>query len=305
MFDTHCHLNFQVFAGRVDEIIKSANDSGVNNIVIPGTNLETSKRAVEIAGGFSSERSRGIYAAVGIHPHHVFELLKESAAGQFLSHKSFISASRNSLESEKNVFASNLKAIENLLKNKKVVAVGEIGIDCHLYRKTKYKDYKIDEKFVELQKELFIKQIKLAYKYKKALIIHNREAKKEVLQILTNHQSLIANFSSIFHCCEPDLELLDFAKKHKMFIGVDGDVVYWKEKLFGFAQSKQEFIKKVPLKMLVLETDSPYLSPFRKFPNEPKNITYIAEFVAKLKNISLRKVKEKTTENAKKLFKLP
>ena len=87
-----------------------------------------------------------------------------------------------------------------------------------------------------------------------------------------------------------------------MFIGVDGDVVYWKK--------KQEFIKKVPLEMLVLETDSPYLSPFRKFlpaqagPNEPKNISFIAEFIAKLLNCQIDELKKQTTENARKLFNL-
>ena len=213
---------------------------------------------------------------------------------------------------------SNLSEIEKLLSNPKVFAVGEVGLDRHQYQKTKYKDYKVDKEFINLQKELLIEQIKLAQKYKKTLIFHNREAqlrqgfdgqaKKDILEILTSHQPLITNYQSVFHCCEPDLELLEFAKNHKMFIGVDGDVTYWDKKLYGFALSKQEFIKQVPLEMLVLETDSPFLTPKIDMKrshhsyNEPKNIKIIAEFIAELKNVSVEKVAKITTENAKKLF---
>lgn len=278
-FDTHCHLNFKTFDDRVGEVVDNAKKAGVDRIVAPGTDIETSKKSVEIA-----EKHDGIYAAVGIHPHHVFELFK--ARGH-----NFLSQRGPYPESEKNFIPS----LSLLLKNPKVVAIGEIGIDRHLYQKTKHKYYKVDERFVDLQKEFFIEQIKLAKKYNKALIIHNREAKKDVLEILTVHSSLLT-FNSVFHCCEPDVELLEFAKDNKMFIGVDGDVVYWKQ--------KQEFIKKVPLEMLVLETDSPFLSPYRKFPNEPKNIKVIAEFIAKLLNCSIDSLSKQTTENARRLFKI-
>ena len=101
---------------------------------------------------------------------------------------------------------------------------------------------------------------------------------------------------TVFHCCEPDETLLEFTKDHKMFIGVDGDITYYED--------KQQFIKEIPLDMLVLETDSPFLSPTKQFPNEPKNIPLIAEFVAKLKGISVDEVAKVTTENARKLFKI-
>jgi len=150
----------------------------------------------------------------------------------------------------------------------------------------------------------------LAIKYDKSLILHNREAREDILEVLREMWDKKLEGRTVFHCCEPDMELLEFAKKHKMFIGIDGDVTYWKKKLFGFAQSKQEFIKKVPLEMLVLETDSPFLIPelsgsrsWTRY-NEPKNIVLIAEFVAKLKNVSINRLIDTTTENAKKLFKI-
>lgn len=275
LFDTHCHLNFGAFDGRVGEVIDMANQAGVNQIVIPGTDIPTSEKAVTIA-----EKFEGVYAAVGIHPHHVFEIFQKN-------------------------LSSNLFEIEKLLSNPKVVAIGEVGIDRHIYQKTKYPDYKIAEEFVELQKVFLIEQIKLAHKYKKSLILHNREAKKDVLKILTDltDSTDSTDYRSVFHCCEPDPELREFAKKNKMFIGVDGDITYYKE--------KQQWIKTVPLDMLVLETDSPFLMPHLlsgRRPstryNEPKNIPLIAEFVAKLKGISVEEVKKQTTENARKLFKI-
>ena len=298
MFDTHCHLNFGTFDGKVDKVVDEAKKVGADEIVIPGTDVSTSKKAVEIA-----EKYKGVYAAVGIHPHHVFEIFQNnrSSATQIF---------QKTNKTEKFSFASDLKSIEKLLNNGKVVAIGEIGIDRHIYQKTKYPDYKIEEEFVELQKIVLIEQIKLAHKYKKSLIFNNREAKKDFLEILNSHQSLIISHSAVFHCCEPDFELFKYAKDHRMFIGVDGDITYYKEKPFDFAQGKQEFIKTVPLDMLVLETDSPFLNPEPNrskeggTKNEPKNIPIIAEFVAKLKGVSVDEVAKRTTENARKLFKI-
>lgn len=289
LFDTHCHLNFEAFDGRVDEVIQNAKAVGVNQIVIPGTDLPTSKKAIEIA-----EKYEGVYVAVGIHPHHVFEIYSESLKPFF----STATPQRGPLA----IVSKKVSSLSSLIAHPKVVAIGEVGIDRHIYQKTKYPDYKIAEEFVELQKFFLIEQIKLASKYKKSLILHNREAKKDIIEVLTNHQSLVTSHSSVFHCCEPDPELLEFAKQHKMFIGVDGDITYYKE--------KQEWIKTVPLEMLVLETDSPFLNPEPNrskeggTKNEPKNIKIIAEFVAKLKKISVDEVAKQTTENARRLFRV-
>ena len=104
---------------------------------------------------------------------------------------------------------------------------------------------------------------------------------------------------TVFHCCEPDERLFKFAQKYRIFIGVDGDVTYWED--------KQQFVKKIPLELLVLETDSPYLLPEplraqKLYPNEPKNIPLIAESIAKLRGESVEKIAEQTTKNAKRLF---
>ena len=268
MFDTHSHLNFSVFVNNVGEVIRRAKKAGVANILVPGTDIETSKKAVEIAQKYS-----GVYAAVGIHPHHVYKIKNKKL---------------------------KIKNIEGLLKNSKVVAIGEVGLDRHYYQKTKYGNYQIDEEFINLQKMLLVEQIKLAIKHDKSLIIHNWEAKKDLLEIIS--EPVIAKAlvgKTVFHCCEPDEELLEFAKEHKIYIGVDGDVTYSKE--------KQEFVKKIPLELMVLETDSPYLMPepirqTKRFPNEPANIPIIADLIAKITSNSMIRIIEATTNNAKKLF---
>ena len=188
-----------------------------------------------------------------------------------------------------------------MLSHPKVIAVGEVGLDNHTYDNTVYKDYQVDSRFLELQKELFQKQIELAIRYKKSLILHNREAKDDFLQILWEKWVTRLEDKTVFHCCEPDETLLAFAKENKIFIGVDGDVTYSKE--------KQEFIKKVPVEMLVLETDSPFLLPEplrsqKKYPNEPANISIIYKFISQLCAVNIEDLQKTTTDNAHRLFSL-
>jgi TatD DNase family protein len=194
-----------------------------------------------------------------------------------------------------------MQKIEELLKNPKVVAVGEIGIDRHIYQITKYEDYVISDRFIDLQKKVFEKQMLLAIEYNKSLVIHNREAKDDVLILLEKNWNDSLRNKTVLHCCEADEELLDYAIKRDIYIGVDGDVTYSKK--------KQRFIEKVPLERLVIETDSPYLTPepirqVARFPNVPTNLKDIVEKVADVKNIPSQDIVEITTKNAKELFSL-
>lgn len=286
MFDTHCHLNFSRFKKNVADVIKRAHEAGVIHFVIPGTDFETSQKAIEIAHKYEN-----IYVAVGIHPHHVYEIQRKVQSGE-----------RKTDGEYHKIIAQEIEKIEHLLSDKKVVAVGEIGMDRHEYGATKYENYQVDENFLALQKELFSAQVKLAIKYQKSLILHNREAKQDLLAELTKNWAKNLEGRTVLHCCEPDLELLDFAKKHDIYLGVDGDITYYPE--------KQEFIKAVPLDKLVLETDAPFLLPEplrtqKKFPNEPANLAMISEFIADLKGIEVAELRRVTSENAFKLFGLP
>ncbi len=274
MFDTHCHLNFEAFNTTLDITVKQAQEAGVVFITVPSTDITTSQKAIKVADTYEQ-----VYAAIGIHPHHVFEL-----------------------KSQNEKLEGDLKKLEELLATKKVVAVGEVGMDRHYYVNTKYSEYEIDNEFMVLQGEVFRRQVALAVKHSKSLILHNREAKGEFLNELLSVWDSTLKGRTVFHCCEPDRDLLAFAKEHGLFIGVDGDLTYSKQ--------KQSFITEVPLEMLVLETDAPFLipEPFRsqpretRSPNVPANIKLIAQKVAMLKGLSNEQVVQTTTLNAKKLF---
>jgi len=260
MFDTHCHLNLKEFNNEIDKVISSANAVGVERLVIPGTDIINSKRSVIIAETF-----KGAYAAVGIHP-------TENLEGLDLSRV--------------------ITLLEELCTSKRVVAIGEIGLDYYRYKSA-----------TAIQKNFFAAQLDLALKMDKAIIIHNRLAENDLLQILKTKWLPGLNNSCVFHCCETSDELLDFAIKNRVFVGVDGDVTY--------DSKKQEFIKKVPLDLLLLETDSPLLlpEPLRsqkkemniKY-NQPANLTIIATKVAEIKNIDIKEVVDITDKNGKFLF---
>lgn len=269
--DTHCHLNFKRFKKDVNEVISRSQTAGITDFVVPGTDINLSQKAIEIASQHDH-----VYAAIGVHPHHTFNV--KTAVG--------------SLEAD-------IEALEKLITHEKVVAVGEIGLDRHEYEDTKYPEYKISDAFMRSQMEYFTAQTRLAKKYKKALIIHNRETKKELLDILGNEWDESMRFRTVFHCCEPDTELLSFAIAHDIYIGVDGDVTYGGEKAL--------FAKDVPLESMVLETDSPFLLPEplktkKLYPNTPANIPIIAHYIADLRGITVEEVAEVTTRNAKRLF---
>ncbi|MCR4330116.1 MAG: TatD family hydrolase [Candidatus Roizmanbacteria bacterium] len=285
LFDTHCHLNFKAFDTSLLTVIDSAKKAGVQNIVIPGTDVETSQKAVTIV-----KTTSGLYAAVGIHPHHVYELKSKSPAFAIAS------AGQAKLRIEE-----ELEKLETLLVEKKTVAVGEVGVDRYEYTSTKYQNYAVDEEFVAMQKSLLTNQIQLAIKHGKSLILHNRKAVDDLLNILTKSWDQKLRGRTVFHCCEADERLLTVALDKGIYIGVDGDIT-WSKK-------KQRFIATVPLERLALETDSPYLTPEEArvkqvFPNEPKNITYVRDVVARIHNVDASEVEKYTTENAMKLFNL-
>ena len=118
MFDTHCHLNFSIFNKTLSEVIAQAKKTGIDQILIPGTDISSSLKAIEIAN-----QNQGVFAAVAIHPHHVQE---------------FRMVNEFKIEEK-------IQDVEKLLLNPKVVAIGEVGLDKHMYKNTKYKTYTVDE----------------------------------------------------------------------------------------------------------------------------------------------------------------
>ena len=171
-----------------------------------------------------------------------------------------------------------------LAQNPKVVAIGEIGLD-----------YYWDKSFVDLQKEVFIKQIKLANKLNLPIVVHDREAHKDCYDILKEHNK---GSKVVLHCFSGSVEFMRECVKEGWYIALGGVVT------FKNAIKMKEVAREVPLDRLVLETDSPYLTPvpFRGKENKPAYVRYVAEEIAKLRGITVEEIVDITTRNAEEFF---
>jgi TatD DNase family protein len=204
-----------------------------------------------------AEKNKGLYATVGIHPHNASSLNE-----------------------------AVLDNLRKLSKNPKVVAIGEIGLDY--YRTLSPK---------EAQKNAFEAQLFLAEELKLPVIVHNREADDDTLEILSKFSGRI---KGILHCFSGDLKMAEQCVKHNHYLSVAGPVT------FPNSHNLQKIVRWVDLSYLLLETDSPWLAPqsMRGKRNEPAFLVYVAKKIAKLKGISMTELAEATTENSKKILAL-
>lgn len=250
-FDSHSHYNDESFDIDREELIKQTLSENITRMMCIGYNVEKSRKAIEIA-----ENNEFIYASCGISPNDIEDYSEE-----------------------------NLQKIEEMAKNKKIVAIGEIGLDYHWNKDNK-----------EDQKELFIKQINIANKYDKPIIIHTRDAFLDTIEILKNHP--VKN-KGIFHCCPLNQELIKEGLKLGFYISFSGVIT--------FKNSKPEgSVSMVPLDRILIETDSPYMSPepHRGKRNTSINVKYVAQKIAEIKGISLEEVAKATYNNTNKIFKI-
>ena len=254
MIDSHCHINDEAFLNKEEEYIKEATQAGVNQFLIVGCDLKTSKKAVELVNKFE-----GCFAAIGIHP-----------------------------SDSKNAGKNDLEEIEKLLINKKVIAIGEIGLDYYWDK---------DSKIKEDQKRWFIEQIKLANKYNLPISIHCRDAYEDCLNILKEYP---VNKTGIMHCYSGSKEMMKEFVKLGFYIGIGGTVT------FKNAVKAKEVASLVPSDRYMLETDSPYLAPtpHRGEQNHSKYIPLIRDEIARLRNVSNEQVEKETNENFNRLFNL-
>ncbi|MBU4098082.1 TatD family hydrolase [Patescibacteria group bacterium] len=264
MIDAHCHLNFHSFESDYDQVIKNAQAAGVKVIINAGTQINSSKKAIDLAG-----KHENLFAVIAIHPHHADKL--EPAW---------------------------LKELENLAKHPKVIGIGECGLDYYNYQSNGIVDPSI-------QKKVFIKHMELSHKLKLPLQIHSRDenARKDILGILYTHKNLLQTVPGMFHCVAGSKELLKKALDLGFYIGFDGNITY-KGVPQGEPLNLEELVKYTPLDRIVVETDSPYLSPipYRGQRNEPKYAIIIAKFIAQLKNIPFEKIVEQTDKNVYTVF---
>lgn len=272
LIDTHTHLNFKAFDKDYLEVVKRAQKTGVEKIVVVGVDLESSKRSVEMA-----KNIKGVYATVGFHPHHV-------------------SAWRGSLDTKLKI--PDIKnQLKKLTESKKVVGIGECGLDYFVYKKTKYGKTEITPEIKIWQKKLFGAQIQLAKELPLPLVVHNREAEVDILDTMDHFCKNDGKYpKGVFHCISGSKTYLDKVLSRGFWVGVTGNVTYDKK--------VQEIAREIPLDRLLIETDSPFLTPRLKrgLRNEPCNVTIVAEFLSQLKKVSVDKIKTSTTKNAEVLF---
>jgi TatD DNase family protein len=214
--------------------------------------------------------------------------LESSKAAQGLAEKFAVVFAAVGIHPNDSMNASDddLLQIENMAAQEKTIAIGEIGLDY-------YREYASREK----QEIIFRKQINLAKKLGLPMIIHNRQAEDDILRILKEEKG--EEISGVFHSFSGDIPFLEAVLSHHYHVSFTGPVTFKNT-------NYNKLIDIVPIEQLLLETDSPFLSPvpFRGKRNEPSYVKYIADKIAQVKGVSIEKLAEVTTENAKSLFRL-
>ncbi len=249
MIDTHSHINM-IEGLTTDEIIKNAKDNGINKIIVPAAN----------PGDFQvisalTQKYNNVFGMLGVHP------------------------------SDAKTWDDSLPdTIKQLAQNKKIVAIGEIGLD-----------YYWDKSFNDLQKEIFIKQIKLANELNLPIDVHDREAHKDTFELLKEYNK---GSKVVMHCFSGSVEFARECIKEGYYLGIGGVVT------FKNAIKMKEVVKSIPLEHIILETDAPYLTPvpFRGTENQPAYVKFVAEEIAKLRQISLEEVTNATEQTSKLIF---
>jgi TatD DNase family protein len=274
--DIHSHVNFKAFDEDRDEVIKRALDNNTWIINI-GTQIDTSKKAVELANQYKE----GVYAIIGLHPIHTdASFHDEEELGE--NGKEFTSRGENFTK----------EFYRELLKDKKVVGIGECGLDY----------FHLDEESIEKQKKAFIEQIELANEFDKPLMLHLRHgvnhtehnAYLDALKILETHSKVKGNTHFFAGNWAEAKAFLDFGFTLS-FTGV-----------ITFTHDYDEIIKNTPLEMIMSETDAPYVAPvpYRGKTNEPSYVSEVVKKIAEIKNLPEKEVAEAMVANAQRVFKI-
>lgn len=254
IFDTHAHYDDEQFDCDREELLEGLKNYGVTKCINIGCDIASSKKSIELAKKYDF-----IYAAIGVHPSEIGETEAD--------------------------IMTQVEELKNMaLKNKKVVAIGEIGLDYHWEKENK-----------EKQKYAFIKQIELANELALPICIHTRDAIDDTINIMRN--TPICN-NGVLHCCPFNRELVKHGLEAGLYIAFGGTCT------FKNSKGADEIIKMVPQDKIVIETDCPYLSPelFRGKRNNSANLKYVIEKIAKVRNIDAESVAKFTYENATSLF---
>lgn len=289
LFDSHCHLQFKAYKDDFDQVLQRCIDKNVLLNVV-GSQIDTSVRAVELAQKYES-----IYASVGLHPIHLFE--------------THVDEEETSFQSREEDF--DYDKYKTLAQNKKVVAIGECGLEFfHL-------PVGLDkEKALQKQKEVFLAQYKLAQELDLPIIIHVRDPKPDPADQFgaSAHQEMIkllreigGPINGVVHCYTSTWEYAQQYLALGLHIGFTGVITFPPKKTDPKAQEDIfEVIRNCPWDKILIETDAPYLAPqaYRGERCEPWMVEEVAKKIAQIKRTELEEIIQMTTSNAKKLFKI-
>jgi TatD DNase family protein len=285
LIETHAHLDYPDFAGDFDDILRRATDAGVTRIITIGTSVESSRRAVDLA-----EKYPNIFAVIGVHPTYVEE------SGEDV-----------------------ITPLRELAKSSRVVAIGETGLDYHRLpsvevakeRQTQVFSKALqssmeeeieadihDGAYKSKQASLFEQQLDLAAELGLNVVIHQRDAWDDTLEIM---KPFTGKVRGVFHCFGGSLE------QATEVIGLDHLVSFTGIVTFKNGLAVREVATQIPLWKFMVETDCPYLAPvpFRGKRCEPAHTRIVAETIAAARHMSLAEVAEATTETAEKFFRVP
>ena len=245
--DTHCHL-YKEYYNIVDDIIKESMAEGVRKFIVNGCDMKSNKEVIELAHKYDN-----VYAAIGFHPTELDDFNDEYFSW-----------------------------LEDNINDKKVVAIGEIGLDYHYDNTNREKEIHV-----------FKKQLDIAKKYNKPIIVHSRDAIGDTYDILKKY-----NLRGSIHSYSGSIEMAREFTKLGYMLGIGGVVT------FKNAKNIKEVVKDIDLSYILLETDSPYLTPdpYRGTPNSPKYIPYIAKAISDVKGLTNTDIAKVTTTNAERLF---
>lgn len=244
--DTHCHLSMEDYDD-IDKVIEENKNALVEKIVVSGCSRESIDEVMGLKDKYDM-----VYVTIGYHPEYADTITE-----------------------------SDLDSLKTLLNEKKVIGIGEIGLDYHYTKENKDK-----------QIWLFEEQLKIAESFDLPVVIHSRDATMDTINTLKKYK-----VKGIIHCFSGSLETANIYISMGFLLGIGGVVTFKNSKL-------KDVVKEVPLESIVLETDSPYLAPvpFRGKINSSKYLEFIANFIADIKNISVDELAEITSRNASSLF---
>jgi len=251
MIDSHCHLDHEPLLSDLTNVLQRSKNVGIEKLLTISTSFESFSRVKELVN-----RDEMIYGTIGIHPH----------------------------ESSTNIITAN-EIIDNLKNNKKIIGIGETGLD--FYYNNSEKDKQITS---------FIEHIKASIKTNIPLIVHSRNAENETLEILNEYKD--ENIKILMHCFTGSKEFAEKLLSLNSYFSASGIIT------FKNSVDLQETFKSIPTENILIETDSPFLAPVpnRGKKNEPSFIDFTAAKLAKIKNISKKELIELTTNNFNKLF---